>query len=67
MNEIKITIDKAENLRGVLSAGIAVVQLVSESLVEDGWEYSEALYGAMMVLQQAHNIVDDLVEEALHE
>lgn len=67
MNEINMTISRAEQLRDVISSGIAVVQLVRESLNDDGREYAEALYGAMMVLQQAHNIVDEMVEEAMRE
>lgn len=65
MSEIKMTLGRAEQLRDVLGSGIALVQVIREAM-DDG-EYSNALMGALMVFQQAYNMVDGMVEEALHE
>lgn len=65
MNEITLMSGKAEQLQAMITSGISIVQLVRESLEDDGRAYAEALYGAMMVLRSAEKIVDDLIEEAM--
>lgn len=65
MTEITLTIGRAEQLRDVLGSGIAVIGVIREAM-DDG-EYSEALHGAMMVLQQAYNMVDTEIERTMHE
>lgn len=65
MIEVTMTLGRAEQLRDVLTSGISVVQLVRESVEDD--ECMNALYGAMLILQSAHGMVDDLIEGVLHE
>ncbi len=65
MTEITLTIGRAEQLRDVLGSGIAIIQVIREAM-DDG-DYSDALHGAMMVLQQAYNMVDTEIERTMHE
>lgn len=65
MTEITMTLGRAEQLRNLLTSGISLVKVIRE--VMDEGEYSDALMGAMVVLQHANTIIDDAIEEAMHE
>lgn len=65
MTEVKLTINRAEQLRNLLNSGISIVKVIRE-VMNDG-EYSDALMGAMVVLQHANKIIDDAIEEAMRE
>lgn len=63
MTEITMTLPRAEHLRDVLKSGNAIVQLVRDMM--DGEEYADSLYGAVLILQSAYSMVDDMIEGAI--